>query len=75
LLAKIRATEEKADKNWLQILRETKTEEEPIQAVAKYGITLSKKEVEKAHKILHIPTVEFSEYDLSIIAGWRAGIK
>jgi hypothetical protein len=75
LLAKIKVMEERADKNWLQILRETKTEEELVRAVANYGVTLTKIEVEEAYKMLHMPADELSEYDLSIIAGGRSGIK
>jgi len=75
LLAKIKEMEEKAEKNWLRILQETKTEEEMIQAVARYGVTLTKMEGEEAFKMLHMPTDELTEYDLSIIAGGRSAAK
>jgi hypothetical protein len=69
LLAKIKEMEEKADKNWLQAIRKTKTEEELIQTTARWGVVLSKAEAAEAHAILHAKTEELSDADLSGIAG------
>jgi hypothetical protein len=69
LLAKIKEIEVKADKNWLQVVRKTKTEEELIQTTSRWGVLLSQAEAAEAHAILHAKAEELSEADLSGIAG------
>ncbi|HPB86029.1 MAG TPA: bacteriocin [Thermotogota bacterium] len=69
LLTKIQEIEEKAGKNWLQIIRNVVSKEDLVKTATKWGIELTREQAEEGYMLLKSEAKVLTESELSEVSG------